>query len=310
MTVDNLGDITTTGGDAYGIFAQSIGGGGGNGGDGHQGFDGSLALKKYDRSKFTKNLKIVVGGSGGSSGDGNTVNITNTGAITTYGDGSRAVFAQSIGGGGGAGGAGDEGATGTVGVGGGTGSTGDGGAVNITINGSIDTFGNAATGIFAQSVGGGGGAAGDVDRGLKNYLNIGTGLAFGQGSGSGGDGGAVTVNSNANITTRGTGADGILAQSVGGGGGVGGSLGNDFPVLSVLNFAGSTGGAGSGGLVKVTEIGNIYTLGDGSDGIFAQSAGGKGTGGVVNIAVTGNVAAFGDGSDGIFAQSVGQGRTE
>ncbi len=305
VTVLNTGNITTTGGDAYGIFAQSIGGGGGNGGDAHQGIPGSLLLKKYDRAKFTKNLKIVVGGSGGSSGSGEVVDVTNTGNITTYGDGSHAVFAQSVGGGGGAGGAGDVGLLGTIGIGGATNSTGNGGAVNVTINGNIDTYGNGANGIFAQSIGGGGGAGGNVDRGLKNYLNVGIGLAFGQGGGNGGDGGVVTIQSTGDITTRGTGSSGIFAQSIGGGGGIVGSLGNDLPVLSVLNFAGSVGGAGSAGVVNVTHIGNIMTLGDASDGIFAQSAGGLNLGRAVNVTVTGDILASGAESNGIFGQSRG-----
>ena len=37
VDVDNTGDITTFGGDAHGILAQSIGGGGGIGGDANEG---------------------------------------------------------------------------------------------------------------------------------------------------------------------------------------------------------------------------------------------------------------------------------
>jgi outer membrane autotransporter protein len=234
------------------------------------------------------------------------VNVAESGNVTTYGDGSHAIFAQSIGGGGGEGGNGVIGATGKIGIGGGTGSTGNGGDVNITLtNGTITTYGNGANGVFAQSIGGGGGAAGDVVRGLANYLNVGVGLAFGQGSGNGGDGGTVTILSSSNISTSGTGSNGILAQSIGGGGGVAGSLGNDLPVLSVLNFAGSTGGAGSGGVVNVTETGTITTTGDASNGIFAQSAGGTDHGSAVNVEINGSILTSGMESNGILAQSVG-----
>jgi len=305
VIVDNKGDITTEGGDAYGIFAQSIGGGGGNGGGAHLAFDELSGLRKYDRSKFSKNVKIVVGGSGGSSGGGQLVDVTNDGAIVTRGAGSDGIFAQSIGGGGGVGGTGVQGALGTLGIGGGTGTTGNGGAVNVTVKGSITTWEVSSNGIFAQSVGGGGGRAGDVDRGLKNYANIGIGVAYGQSSGTGGDGGTVTINSTADIVTHGVASAGIFAQSVGGGGGQMGSLGNDQPVLNVLNFAGSVGGAGSGGIINLTQNAGIHTYGDASDGIWAQSAGGQGSGKAVTMTLTGNILADGMESNGVFLQSIG-----
>jgi uncharacterized protein YhjY with autotransporter beta-barrel domain len=317
VTVTHVGDITTLGGDAHGIFAQSIGGGGGTGGDGNEGIPdvqglplADLALHRFNRDSESpvKNIKIVIGGSGGSSGSADAVTVSNNGRITTYGDGSYGVFAQSIGGGGGAGGNGDLGAKGTIGVGGGTGSTGNGGTVAVNLAGAVNTFGNGAHAVFAQSIGGGGGAAGDVDRGIKNYLNIGVGLAFGQGGGNGGDGAAVTVNSAASLSTFGAGADGIFAQSIGGGGGVAGSLGDDLPILSMQNFAGSVGGSGSGNVVHVTQSGNITTLGDGADGIFAQSAGGQQVGKAVTVTLnSGNILASGAESNGIFAQSTGLG---
>jgi autotransporter-associated beta strand protein len=318
VTIDHTGDITTVGGDAHGIFAQSIGGGGGSGGQANEGIPelfglplNKLMLRKYNREKAAwsgKSLDIVVGGRGGSSGDGDAVKITNNGVITTYGDSSHGVYAQSIGGGGGDGGAGELGFTGTVGVGGGAGSTGNGGTININLAGAVNTFGNAANAIYAQSIGGGGGTGGPVDRGLKNYLNIGFGLGFGGGGGNGGDGGTVAVNSTANLFTIGVGSYGIFAQSVGGGGGVGGQAGDDFPILNVMSFAGSTGGTGSGGIVNVTQSGNVTTLGDAADGIFAQSAGGQQTGKAVNVTLnSGSILASGAESNGIFAQSSGLG---
>jgi len=54
VTVDHTGDITTDGGDAYGIFAQSIGGGRRLRGDAHTGFDKQSSLKKYDRANLLR----------------------------------------------------------------------------------------------------------------------------------------------------------------------------------------------------------------------------------------------------------------
>jgi autotransporter-associated beta strand protein len=122
------------------------------------------------------------------------------------------------------------------------------------------------------------------------------------------------VTSTADIWTRGHASSGILAQSVGGGGGAVGGMSNNLDSLHPLNFFGSVGGTGSGGEVSVTQAANITTLGDSADGIFAQSAGGAldtaGSGGLGrDVAVTltaGNVLAMGAGSNGIFAQSHGQ----
>ncbi|MGC4014163.1 MAG: autotransporter outer membrane beta-barrel domain-containing protein [Luteolibacter sp.] len=305
VTVDNTGNITTEGGGAHGIFAQSIGGGGGTGGDAYRAYDELTLLRRYDRAKFTKNLKIVVGGSGGSSGSGDTVTVNNAGNIVTKGAGSDGIFAQSVGGGGGTGGTGAVGALGSIGIGGGTGTTGDGGAVHVTVSGSIETMEDTSNGITAQSIGGGGGKAGNVDRGLKNYANVGLNLAFGQDAGGAGSGGEVIINSTADITTHGMSSNAIFAQSVGGGGGVAGSLGNDYPILNVLNFAGSVGGDGSGGEVTVNQTGKIHTYGDASDGIWAQSAGGKDEGQAVKIKMDGDLLTDGAESNAIFAQSRG-----
>lgn len=286
VAVTNLGNVTTRSNDSHGIFAQSIGGGGGDGGNAHG----------ADARSF-KDLNITIGGSSGSSGNGGVVSIFNAGNVTTLGDGSFGILAQSIGGGGGVGGTADIGLLGVVGIGGGGGAAGNGADVTVTHNGRIDTFGVAAHGIFAQSIGGGGGLAGNVDRGLKDFLNIGLGLAFGRDGGNAGSGGVVAIETDGDIITRGTGAHGIYAQSVGGGGGLLGDLGLG------INFAGSVGGSGDGGDVRITHRGNIFTLGDASHGIFAQSAGSNSSG-VVEISLTGNVIAQGSNSVGIFAQSV------
>ena len=341
VTVSNSGGIITRGTGSKGIFAQSIGGGGGNGGNGILGKDELLPDLPVDpetvltqgsesKVKWIKDWQVSVGGQGGSSGNGGEVTVGNTGNIVTLGDstlladgtvlidaetddGSFGIFAQSIGGGGGTGGDATIGESGKVGIGGGTGSTGNGGAVTVSTSGRIDTFGNGAHAIVAQSGGGGGGIAGNVNRkkiqltkinealnlSLPPEINIGLNLAFGQGGGNGGDGGAVTVRSTGDIATRGTGAFGILAQSFGGGGGIAGDPG----LLGI--HLGSVGGDGSGGAVTVTHTGRIHTTGAASHGIFAQSAGGKDFGGKVDVTIEGDTLATGEDSTGVFAQSRG-----
>ncbi len=342
VTITNEGTTITSGADAYGIFAQSIGGGGGEGGGGYHGLDWTDLGVPDDIAPFldlapieeNSNIQIIVGGQGGSSGDGNDVDISNTGDIITLGDGSIAVLAQSIGAGGGTGGVGAHG-SGTVGIGGSGGAAGNGGGVNVDISGDIDTSGVAAHGIFAQSIGGGGGIAGNVDGGIEDFgmeLNFGVG----QNGGNAGDGGEVTINSDGNIITRSNGSNGIFAQSIGGGGGLTGDISTG------LGFAGSVGGDGSGGDITIEHNGNIETYGDNSHGIFAQSAGGQNdsvsrqlglmdaygylqrdssggiifgslfdlpdrpdVGGAVDVTVTGDITVNGSGSHGIFAQSIG-----
>jgi len=321
VTVVNNGIIVTRSDGSDGIFAESVGGGGGIGGMGALGLDGyvpipvTLLLAPVDKVKKYKNISLAVGGSGGSSGDGQLVTVTNTASIVTQGNDSNGIFAHSIGGGGGRGGAASVGLTGTLAIGSSGGSSGNGGVVMVTNSGRIETLGAGSTGIFAQSVGGGGGVAGNVRRGLPDGVplvdvgvsNIGLNLALGGNGGGGGDGGAVTVTNTGDIVTHGTGSNAIFAQSVGGGGGLLGDLGNDLPILSLTNFAGSVGDAGSAGIVTVTQTGNIATTGIGSHGIFAQSAGGQGTGGAVNVTVRGDILIAGGNSNAILAQSTGLG---
>jgi hypothetical protein len=342
VTVDNSGTIKTSGDSADGIYAQSVGGGGGNGGNGILGssqilpYPAEMAAIPVGSVSFYKNVQVAVGGNSGASGNGGAVSVDNSGAVSTQGDNSNGIFAQSIGGGGGIAGNAVIGATGTLGIGGKGGAAGDGGEVTVSQSvATIETSGVASDGIFAQSVGGGGGVAGNVDRALSSSisvpvvgysipaLNLGIGLALGQGGGNGGNGGNVSVSllDQAQIITHGDNAVGIFAQSVGGGGGVLGDLGDDFPGVSLLSWhIGSNGDAGNAGTVTVNVAGTIKTAGDNASGILAQSAGGQGTGGDVNVTVTGSVLtgailAAGDGttanplrglgSAAIVAQSVG-----
>jgi outer membrane autotransporter protein len=268
VTVDNRGDITTMGGvlatdkndhsviGAHGIFAQSVGGGGGTGGNANIGY-------KFGRIGF--------GGEGGSSGAGGQVTVTNSGNISTQGQGGCGIYAQSVGGGGGIAGnivrsffnfSGDKvpfltyfGLGTGIGLAGGAG--GNGGQVTVTSTGNIATLGDGAFGIFAQSVGGGGGTGG-ID---TAYASVGPGKLLFNGStfhGADGNGGPVSISQTGTITTEGDYAHGIVAQS--------------------------TSGKGKAGKVDVTLNGKIIANGIGSHGIQAQSLG-AGSSNPINVTI-------------------------
>lgn len=320
VTVTNTANITTHGDLGHAISAQSIGGGGGTGGEGSTGIAGwttstaaaavtSLGKTFTTLPKYT-NISVAVGGSGGASGDGGNLDISHSALLNTSGDLAYGIHAQSVGGGGGKGGAGSDGLWGTIAVGGLGSGGGNGGAVTVTDTGAISTSGIGGIGIFAQSVGGGGGSAGNVEKGFAQSwegLNIGVGVGYQQAAGAGGDGGAVTVTTGA-ITTTGDLAHGVIAQSVGGSGGIA-AISGVFSGAS-NNFAGSAGDAGNGGAISVTLSGPVNVSGSQAHGLFAQSASGKGSGdtsGAVTIDVNANLTASGSLGRAILAQSASAG---
>ena len=160
-------------------------------------------------------------------------------------------------------------------------------------------------------------------------------------SGSGGDGGAVNVTllSQSKIVTTGIAADGIVAQSIGGGGGVIRlvNAAGDTPGLTTAvpvqfgSFNGTIGAVGSGGAVTIEDDGSVSVTGASAVGIFAQSIGGGGglitdgglifagspnqktinfrsplvAGGSVSVTTSGPISATGVNGIGIFAQSTG-----
>ena len=356
VDVDNAGFISTKGNFSYGILAQSVGGGGGTGGDSTT-ISGDLSIMTSPEDAFSPSMsfEMSLGGDGGAGGIGGDVNVSSENTIMTKGAFSSGILAQSIGGGGGAGGNASSyqfelsntsgplsdlldvlSFDSTMILGGDGGAGGSAGNVIVTGDSDIFTKGAFAVGILAQSVGGGGGAGGNIltfEFSLDDILQppmpyleeIGDLTSFSmtlEGTGgAGGNGGNVKVTNNSNILTEGDFAHGIFAQSVGGGGGFAGiSEELDISTLifgddtqgttsdiagSGVSFAGSLGGNGSGGNVTVMQNGDIVTIGNGAHGIFAQSAGGQLSGGTVNVTVIGNIIAQGVDSDGILAQSSG-----
>jgi hypothetical protein len=274
------GQITTLGVMSNGILAQSIGGGGGNAGG-------------VGTTGTTIGFATTVGGSAGAVGSGGEVTVDNAAEIATYGAASQAIAAQSIGGGGGNAGVGgsfnaaSNGRTITVGIGGSSSGGGNGGAVNVTnsATGAIYTYGLDSTAIFAQSVGGGGGAAA-----FSGALNISGGDLNNTvgGAGAGGAGGNVTVISTGSITTLSPDSVGVSAQSIGGGGGSGtfsipsqlGSLGGSF--LKIGGSGSGTQGANGKVIVKVSG-GTTTTAGDLSYGVLSQAIGAGGGNGALSV---------------------------
>jgi len=328
VMVTNDGNISTGGNFANGILAQSVGGGGGTAGYIH---DDSYRLTSPTSS-------LTLGSVGGGGGTGGKVEVTNSGHISTEGDFASGILAQSIGGGGGSGGQYEDTTvpadlepfmplleesfvSSKFSIGGSIGVGRHGAEVTVTNDGNISTGGNFANGILAQSVGGGGGTGGYIHADPDGLTDPTSEMVFEGSSGSGGDGGDVTVVNNGDIITDGGFAHGILAQSIGGGGGFGGISEDggistlDFdPTASGIfaedmgfgvGFAGSAGGSGSAGSVDVTHTGSITTHGDMSHGILAQSAAGTDAAGTVTVTLASDITAGGMNSDGIHAQSVG-----
>jgi uncharacterized protein with beta-barrel porin domain len=151
----------------------------------------------------------------------------------------------------------------------------------------------------------------------------------------GGSAGTVTISLAAasSIRTSGVGAHGILAQSIGGGGGIAG-LPTGTPSLIRLPYGTTTNGfapGGGGGNIAIYSASPITTTGAFAYGIFAQSIGGgggifaqgcqvmagmtsdisqyplvfNGTAGQINIQQSAPVSAIGENSIGIFAQALG-----
>ena len=269
------------------------------GGDGGEGGNSFLSLG-------------VAAGDGGSAGAGGNVTATNFTDIVTNGANSHGMFVYSR--------SGDGGYAGDVIIGlasGGTGGAGGGGGTAIGINhGSITTRGAGAIGLLVQSLGGASGDGG----GSFGLVGI-PGNTLGAGSG-----GSASATNYGAITTYGTGAHGVAAQSIGGSGG---QAGASVGIVALGNARGGTGGNGGSATAINGDGGTIETHGLNAFGLVAQSIGGGGgdgsfAAGLVALGSSGGAAGGGGsavahqlgnasiithnhGGFGIFAQSIGGG---
>ncbi|MDO5605533.1 MAG: autotransporter outer membrane beta-barrel domain-containing protein, partial [Paracoccus sp. (in: a-proteobacteria)] len=341
VTLNNYGEIRTSGYQAYGIMAMSVGGGGGTAGAAAVG--GSRVI---GTGKATVSVGAAIGLAGGSAGHGGEVTVTNDSRIVTSGDDSYAISASSIGGGGGIGGSAKASAEAEYAIGGGIGGfgggAGNGGAVTVRnlSGGGVETQSARSIGVFAQSVGGSGGSGG-AGQSTGNGSTVGVALTLGGFGAGGGNGASVTVANAGQVHTRSDYAHGIMAQSIGGSGGVGGaagatSSGDTVAIGLTLGGLGGDGGTASRVTVNNSASGIVRTEGNNAYGVFAQSVGGGGgaagagsttggggsvgvnlalggiggagnSGGAVNVDNAGRIETAGDLSHGIFAQSIGGG---
>ena len=169
------GAITTLGHDSYGIIAQSISGGGGIAKTVAADLDMAGGSEVASTSKdFSGDINL---GSDDENRSGNSgaaiVTTTAGGTITTFGDNGIGILAQSVAGGGGLalGGKPDgDNAIDFIGGGGKEGSVNQGLSLHpddnmgviVEVGADINTYGQGGVGVFAQSVGGGGGISGDI----------------------------------------------------------------------------------------------------------------------------------------------------
>jgi uncharacterized protein YhjY with autotransporter beta-barrel domain len=244
VTVDNAGMIATSGAGSAGMLLQSVGGGGGSGGD-------ASATAKASGGDVNITSTVAIGGSAANGGSGGTAIASNEGLIVTTGESADGMLVQSVGGGGGVGGTGDGKSSASGGtnialnltIGGKGGAGGNSQSVTATNSGAIITLGDGAIGLGAQSIGGGGGSAGGAAGSTSGEYSA--SVVLGGKGGSGGTmsaGGLVTATNSVNstIVTFGADATGIFAQSIGGGGGIGGKTATSLATSK-------SGGDGSNG---------------------------------------------------------------
>ncbi|MCU6615671.1 autotransporter outer membrane beta-barrel domain-containing protein [Achromobacter mucicolens] len=324
-----LGASTQTYGDyADAVVLQSIGGGGGAGG-----------ASAVSSSVSTSNVTLAVGGRGGNGGDGGGItawlNDNGGNNFNTAGYGAAGIVLQSIGGGGGTAGSGSPAARGQMTLGG---TNGRGGAVTVTRGSwaNIETRGDSAYGLVAQSIGGGGGIA--MAGSTSSAARAGSqqfDLTAGNTSGVG-DGGLVYVSTGMDLNTYGDRAIGVVAQSIGAGGGIATAQGTSASGTIALGSLRGAGYADDGQQVVLDLSGSLTTRGAGAHGIVAQSIGGgggivgdvsqpiqfnpagfarpsipntaeSGNGRAVAVSFNGNLLVTGANAHGIVAQSIGGG---
>jgi len=248
------GDVTTVGSTSAGSETQSIGGGGGR-----------LTMTGPAGDGNTSG-EVTLGSDPSFDNDAGDITLTLSGDCTTSGVASPCEFAQSIGAGGGTTYMLDL-DTAIVNIGAEDNSSGDGGDINLTNNGSAVTTGDKSSGFILQSIGGGGGTTlTDLD---PEFVTVNPSSA------NEGSGGTINFQNTGAIVVSGDYTFGLIAQSLGGGGGI---------VDGV--FRDTAGGVGAGGDITLDQDGNIIATGYNSVGITAQSLGSSGAGDV-NIAMSG-----------------------
>ncbi|WP_150608985.1 autotransporter outer membrane beta-barrel domain-containing protein [Pandoraea cepalis] len=278
VSVVGSGSIDTSGVLSHGIFAQSVAGGGGAAG---MTVDASVASLLGGAV-----IKLGASPAGGSSLQANagsvSVDLTNPAAdqavVSTRGTLSFGVLAQSIGGGGGYVALVEGGNPSalpvtslTLGAQGDTFGNGADVDVSVARNVAVQTLGQDAHGIVAQSVGGGGGIAGVTTAPGRVTLASVNNVVTRAGAN---DGGTVDVVVDGSVQTHGEGAAGVLAQSVGGGGGITGDAAAVTYGLDMVRQANVSGAVGAGGAVQVNTSGRVVTDGGHAPAILAMSLGG------------------------------------
>ena len=283
VTADRIGAIQTEGRASQGGVTQSIGGGGG-----FALVDVTTATPDSAQSRVrpTANtvvsqasMEFVLGAEGGEDNDGGAVDYDGEGSVSTLGDYSPGLVIQSIGAGGG-----EVVALGltevSITMGGTDGAEGDGGKVGA-INGAVSTNGIRSHGLVVQSIGGGGGVVitdQDATITLKTSGN------------RSGNGGEVDVASGS-VLTGGSDSIGLLAQSIGGGGGV-----------VNRELVGSSFGDGSADDVAVMVSGDVVTAGETSIGVYAQSEA-RSDVGDIDITIQGHVYVSGERALGVKGET-------
>ena len=186
-------------------------------------------------------------------------------------------------------------------MGGTGGQGGTGGNVDVVSSAQVRTSANRSVGILAQSVGGAGGTGGGVKAGGLQSKGSSALVAVGGSGGAGMSSGRVTVDNSGIVITDGEDSHGVLAQSIGGGGGNAGLVINTImnsDADEATAFGVSVGGSGGTGAVSgdvtVTNSGGIGTAKQKSVGIFAQAIGGGG--GNANQVITGSISTQGAGN--------------
>ena len=245
VDASHVGDVYAWGEKSIGSLIQSIGGGGGNA-------DTTVVLDEG----ASIDLVAALGAKQTNNSSGGNVSLARSGDVLAAGRQSQGVSVQSVGGGGGrllmdVGTVGAEGATvpavststATIGLGADPSFANNGGNLTLDLTGNTLTAGQYSPGLVLQSIGAGGGQA---------YLS---GLAtatvnLGATDGSTGDGGNVGLTNTGSIATLGGLSDGIVLQSIGGGGGY--VVTDLAPANLTVNTRSDN--AGNGGNIAFTQV--------------------------------------------------------